>query len=99
MYDNEEFDEEIEDEEDDELELCMGEDGVLHMKEKRPTLSLAFEKEEQMIEFMAKCSVLGLKGSLIIPEGTRWNVENVSDRDEFLNSVNNKVDEFNEELK
>jgi hypothetical protein len=89
------FDEEIEDcEEEEELEFRMGEDGVIHLKEKLPTLTLEFQTEEEMIYFMAKCSVLGLSSELIIPEGTRWGVEYVSDKNTFLDGVNKKIDEL-----
>lgn len=94
MYEDEEDYEEYEEEEDDELELCIGSDGVLHFKEKRPTLSLAFKTEEEMINFMAKCSFLGLNYTLIIPEGTMWNVENVSDQDVFLERVNATIEDL-----
>jgi len=82
------------DEEDEELEFCMGEDGILHLKENKPTMSLTFNEESELIEFMATCSVLGLKSTLIIPEGTMWQVENVQDRDTFFDMLNKRVEEL-----
>ena len=95
MIDENYDDEECECEEDNELELVMGEDGILHLKTKRPTVSLSFQTDTEMIEFMANCSVLGLKRTLIIPEGVMWEVDNVVDRDSFFETLNKRVDELN----
>lgn len=60
----------------------------------KPKLTLVFETEDELMNFMATCSVLALKKTIPIPDSTKWKVDHVKSMGDYLQNVNKKIDEL-----
>ncbi|MEN6290686.1 MAG: hypothetical protein ABFD07_01545 [Methanobacterium sp.] len=76
-------------EEGEELELRMGPDGVLHLKEELPKAIIEFKTDDELIHFLA---LLQQKlGPEYEPDGFQIRIENVQDEDLFMEKMTEKL--------
>jgi hypothetical protein len=87
----EEYGEEYEEEDDDKLLLCFGDDGKLHKYKPKPGIQFDFETENELKAFMKKLTEKG-----ILTEGDKAFVKNVSD--DFFEGFNNLTAAVSETL-